>query len=148
MTNLKVIQLDRHRLAEAYPLVRASGPSLDAWLLFGEALARSGGGVLGAEAPDGCFHGIAAFRPIPSLAHGKCLVVDLLVIFELRRNSAVRATLHDALGQVALSSGCRSMQLLVTPAIDPRGHDRLTPLEKLGWAVQAMCLTRSTEAPR
>ena len=110
MQDLKVQSLDAERLAEAYPLIRAATRvSQQRWEEFGRELVAGGGGVLAVIAPDGCVHGVAAFRPELNLRHEQSLDVQVLVAFALGGEDHVRERLLSALEGIAATQGCRSV---------------------------------------
>lgn len=149
MQNLKVEPLDVERLAEAYPLIRsATRVSQQRWEEFGRELIARGGGVLAVTAPDGCIHGVAAFRPSPNLRHEQSLDVEVIVAFELRGDDRVREQLCSNLEQVAASHRCRTVNFTLAA----RGYgEPLSParaaLERLGMKLETVNFVRDLRPP-
>lgn len=114
MPDLNVQTLGADRLAQVYPLIRsAARVSLSRWEEFGQGLVRAGGGVLAVTAPDACVHGVAAYRPGPSLRHDRSLDVEVIVAFELRGNDLVRETLYRELERIAVEQRCATLNFTV-----------------------------------
>jgi hypothetical protein len=116
MPDLHVLCLEGDDLALAYPLVRSSarvGP--EQWMAFAGGLIAGGGGVLGARADGDCLYGLATFRPLNTLRHGRALYVELVVAVELSRRQPVRDVLLHELNRIAHDRACPSI-LLTIPA--------------------------------
>ena len=111
MPQFSLAPLKPEQVAEAYPLVRMALPQLelDAWQGYAAAVASAGGGVLTLLAPNGAIHALAAYRTVPSLHHGRALVVDLFVAFELSRKAPARTALVEGLHQLAEGLDCRAV---------------------------------------
>lgn len=115
MLNFTVTELDRRDLPAAWPLVRAAAPGLDLdrWQAFAEALVERGGGVVGVEAEDGGFQGIATYEPVEKLHSGRVLQVDTLVTFELARRAPMRRVLCEGLDRLAARLGCEAVAVSI-----------------------------------
>lgn len=148
MQDLNVQYLSMKQLARAYPLVRtATRVSQQRWEEFGRELIADGGGVLAVIAPDGCVHGVAAFRPASSLRHEQSLDVEVIVAFELSGDDRVREALCHELERIATARGCKVVNLTVAAkSMDPESHMR-TGLERLGLTLDTVRFARdvSTE---
>ena len=149
MQELTVQSLDIEQLGSAYPLIRSAtrvGP--ERWQEFGRDLISGGGGVLAVIAPDGCIHGVAAFRSSKHLRHDQSLDVEVIVAFELQGNDRVRERLCSELVGVAAANGCGSVNF--TMAARSYG-ERLSParaaLERLGMKMETVTFVRDLHAP-
>lgn len=114
MPDLHVLCLEGDDLALAYPLVRSSarvGP--EQWMVFAAELIAGGGGVLGARADGDCLYGLATFRPLNTLRHGRALYVELVVAVELSRRRLVRDVLLHELNKIAHDLACPSILLTI-----------------------------------
>jgi hypothetical protein len=149
MQDLRVEPLDVERLAEAYPLIRsATRVSQQRWEEFGRELICGGGGVLAVTAPDGCIHGVAAFRPSPSLRHQQSLDVEVIVAFELSGDDRVREQLCSTLEQVAATHRCRTVNFTMLPRSygEPLSPARAA-LERLGMRLETLNFVRDLQPP-
>lgn len=149
MQDLKVKSLDVERLADAYPLIRsATRVSQQRWEEFGRELIASGGGVLAVTAPDGCVHGVAAFRPSLNLRHEQSLDVEVIVAFELRGDDRVREQLCGTLEQVAATHHCRTVNFTVAARSygEPSSPARAA-LERLGMRLETLNFVRDLRQP-
>jgi hypothetical protein len=149
MQNLNVESLDVERLADAYPLIRsATRVSQQRWEEFGRELIANGGGVIAVTAPDGCVHGVAAFRPSPNLRHEQSLDVEVIVTFELRGDDRVRERLCGTLEQVAATHRCRTINFTMAPRSygEPLSPARAA-LERLGMRLETLTLVRDLRPP-
>ena len=148
MPDLKVRNLAGRQLADAYPLVRsATRVSQQRWEDFGRELLAGGGGVLAVTAPDGCTHGVAAFRPRPNLLHRQSLDVELFVAFELRGDNRVRERLYDALERLGQGLGCETLTLTTAAKgyeVPLTGSRR--SLEELGLKLETLNFTRALDS--
>jgi hypothetical protein len=114
MLALHVLCLEGDDLALAYPLVRtAVRVGSEQWLGFASELIVEGGGVIGAKADGKCLYGLATFRPVSTLRHGRALYVELLVAIDLGRRQSVREVLQRNLNAIARERGCPSIVLTV-----------------------------------
>lgn len=147
MQDLKVQSLSAERLADAYPLIRsATRVSQERWEVFGRELIRNGGGVLAVTAPDGCIHGIAAFRPGLTLRHEQSLDVEVIVAFELQGDDRVRDQLCKTLERVAARHRCRTVNFTLAAR---RYGEPLSParaaLERLGMRLETVNFVRELQ---
>jgi hypothetical protein len=111
MPQFSLAPLKPEQVAQAYPLVRMALPQLELgeWHNYAAAMASSGGGVLTLLAPSGAIHALAAYRAVPNLHHGRALIVELFVAFELSRKAPARAALVDGLHLLAEGLGCQAV---------------------------------------
>lgn len=111
MPRFTIEHLAKDRLAEAWPIMRASAhqPQLEWWLNDAARLIDHGGGVLVARALDGTVHGVATYRLAARLHVGRVLSVETLITFELNRHMPVRRALCDALDTLSLDFECRGI---------------------------------------
>ena len=147
MQDLKVRSLDVEGLGSAYPLIRsATRVSQQRWEEFGRELIEGGGGVLAVISPDGCIHGVAAFRPGPSLRHEQSLEVEVIVAFELHGDDRVREQLCTTLERVAAAYRCRSVNFTVAARNngEPFSPARAA-LERLGMKLETVNFVRELE---
>jgi hypothetical protein len=139
MPSLVVKELESHRMAEAYPLIRRSarvGP--DQWVKFGRDLVAKGGGVLAALAEDSRVHGVAAYLPVISLKHGRALRVEAIAAFELGHASLVRNALSSALDKMARQRGCDVVMI----SLEAKGLTSPRSRRRRGW--ESLGLTAET----
>lgn len=143
MQDLNVQYLGVEQLTQAYPVVRTGmHVSQERWEEFGRELLADGGGVLAVTAPDGCLHGIAAFRPASNLRYGQSLDVEVIVAFELSGDDRVREALCQELERIATARGCKVLNLMVAAkSLDPESHMR-TGLERLGLTLDTVRFAR------
>jgi hypothetical protein len=144
MQDLKVRSLDARQLGSAYPLIRsATHVSQQRWEEFGRELIESGGGVLAVISPDGCIHGVAAFRPSPNLRHEQSLDVEVIVAFELQGDDRVREQLCSELRHVAAAYRCRTVNFTMAARNygEPLSPARAA-LERLGMRLETVNFIR------
>lgn len=143
MQDLAVQSLGEEQLADAYPLVRtATRVSQQRWEEFGRELIAHRGGILAVTAPDGCVHGVAAFRPASNLRFEQSLDVEVIVAFELSGDDRVREALCRELERIAAARNCRAVNLTVAAkGADPESHVR-TGLERLGLTLDTVRFAR------
>lgn len=148
MPDLKLRNLAGRQLLEAYPLVRsATRVSQERWEEFGRELIAGGGGVLAVTAPDGCIHGVAAFRPRHNLRHRQSLDVEVFVAFELGSDHRVRERLYAALERLGENLGCETLTLTTAA----RGYEvpvtgSRRSLEELGLKLETLNFTRALDS--
>lgn len=132
MTSFTVAPLDSAAMADAYPMVRAAAPEVEAeqWQRYAEWLRNAQGGVLGAFAPNARLHGVAAYCRDDELRHGRALRVDLIVTFELSRSAPVRRALCDALEGLAREKRCDRLTL----ALPSRGFADAASAKAESWS--------------
>ena len=120
MVWLSVKHLQEGQLDAVYPLVRIAAPQLEAddWRHFARRLMAGEGGVLTVSAGDDRPYGVAVYRIDYSLRHGRTLQVELIVTFELNRQSPARAALCEMLELIALAKDCETLML----AADSKGY--------------------------
>jgi len=108
-----IVQLDDATLADAWPVVRLTNADAvsDWWENEARALIDRGGGVLGARAANGTFHGIATYECVQRPRAGSMLAVDRLVTFELSRREPVKEALCEALHAIAAAYCCSSIAM-------------------------------------
>ena len=129
MPQFSLAPLKPEQVAQAYPLVRMALPQLELgeWQDYAAAMASPGSGVLTLLAPSDAIHALAAWRAVPNLHHGRALIVELFVAFELSRKAPARAALVDGLHQLADGLGCQAVlftsesQGLLTAGLVPPG---------------------------
>lgn len=144
MPDLQIISLGCDRLAEAYPLVRAAAQvGEEQWQTYAHALLRDGGGILVVSAGEDCLHGLAAYREVASLRHGRSLQVEVIIAFELSRLGPVRKALVQALEELARARGC----MCLTYTLAARGNgDPCSPgrasWEQLGLQMETIGFVR------
>lgn len=149
MQKLKVRSLDVEQLGNAYPLIRsATRVSPDRWEEFGRDLIQGGGGVLAVISPDGCIHGVAAFRPSPNLRHDQSLDVEVIVAFELHGNDRVREKLCSKLEEVAATHSCGTVNFTMAARSygEPLSPARAA-LERLGMKLETVNFVRELQQP-
>jgi len=149
MQDLKVRSLDVERLGDAYPLIRsATRVSQLRWEEFGRELIGGCGGVLAVISPDGCIHGVAAFRPRPNLRHEQSLDVEVIVAFELHGDNRVREQLCSTLEEVAATHRCRTVNFTMAARSygEPVSPAR-SALERLGMKLETVNFVRDLEQP-
>lgn len=121
MLDLHVLQLGEDELALAYPLVRSAvriDPSY--WQDFARALIDDGGGVLGVRVDAKCLYGLATYRSMDTLRHGRALSVELLVSIDLGRRQPVRQVLHRRLDEIARARRCRAVVVTLLAGASPQ----------------------------
>jgi hypothetical protein len=149
MPDLNVQTLSNSRLADAYPLIRsATRVTQQRWEEFGRELIAAGGGVVAVIAPDGCIHGVAAYRPRPNLRHRQSLDVEVFVAFELRGDNRVRQRLYSALERFGARLECETINL----STSAKDHDvtlsgSRRSLEKLGLKLETLNFVRALGSP-
>ena len=149
MQHLKVQSLNAGQLGSAYPLIRsATRVNQQRWEEFGRELIESGGGVLAVSSPDGCLHGVAAFRPTPNLRHEQSLEVEVIVAFELQGDDRVREQLCSRLEQVAEAYRCRTVNFTMAARNygEPFSPARAA-LERLGMRLETVNFIRELQQP-
>lgn len=147
MQDLKVRSLNVERLGEAYPLIRsATRVSQPRWEAFGRELIAGGGGLLAVISPDGCIHGVAAFRPGPNLRHEQSLDVEVIVAFELQGNNRVREQLCSRLDEIAATHSCQTINFTMAARSygEPFSRARAA-LERLGMKLETMNFVRDLQ---
>lgn len=112
MPIFSVVDIDEKLLEAAYALVRTVMPDVSAiqWRDYASD-ARSRGGLLGLVGPQGNLFGFLTYRDEHSLRHGKTLHIDQFVTFELSRLAPGRRILYGAAESLALSRGCKAIEL-------------------------------------
>lgn len=144
MSELVVKPLEPSRLTEAYPLVRSAvHVSHERWQSYARKLIAAGGAVLAVAGAEGPLFGLAAYRGIASLRHGRALQVELIVAFELSRLAPVRRLLRDALEVAARADGCDSIiyTLGAKGCLTPR-PERRPAWRQLGGDIDTIGLVR------
>jgi hypothetical protein len=148
MAELSVGLLDPGQLLQAYPLVRSiTHVTQERWLTFARELSDAGGGIIGATGPDGCLHGLAAFRQYGTLRHGLSLQVEILVAFEISRQAPVRKSLCDSLEVMARERGCQ--HIVFTMAARSHGEPGSAPRvswEQLGTRMETVEFVKSLDS--
>lgn len=143
MPDLTVRPVGVDRLAQVYPLIRsATRVSLERWIEFGRELLSKSGGVLAVFAPDGCIHGVAAYRPSRNLRHQKTLDVEVIVAFDLRGDDRVRTALCRELEQIATQCGCSTVNFTVAAKSAERSSHVRSDLERLGLKLDTASFVR------
>lgn len=112
MSQYTVVDIGEDGLASLYPLVWATSPgiSLDQWLDYARAISEKGG-ILGLFGPDETPFGFLAYRPEPTLQHGRVLHIDNFVALELGGTGAGRHALHEAAKTIARERTCTSLEI-------------------------------------
>ena len=120
MLNLRVRKLTAEEVTNVWPLAQTMprNNSLLGWMCLVKKIMRRGGGVVGAVAEDGIFHGVATYEAVQSVRAGRFLRVHTLASFELNGRAPVRRALLDELERLAASFGCEA----ITVGADNRGH--------------------------
>lgn len=147
MPDLNVQRLELGGLRLVYPLVRsATGVPLAQWEAFGHELVTAGGGVITVVSPDGCIHGVAGFRPRPSLRHRKILDVEVFAAFELHGNDRVRQLLCAELARQAAASDCSSVKITVSHRNADLGSRGRRGMERLGLKLDTAAFVADLES--
>lgn len=146
MPDLKIQSLEANRLANAYPLIRsATRVSRQRWEAFGRQLIDDGGGILTVIAPDGCIHGVAAYRAALNLRYDRSLDVEVLVAFELRGDGRVRELLCNALEGIAAILECRTINVTLAASYGAPTRRSRAALERLGLKLGTVNFVRELE---
>ncbi len=111
MPIFSVVDMDENSFAAAYPLVRTAAPDVSAeqWQEY-TAKVRMRGGLLGLMGPQGTLFGLLTYRHEASLRHGRILVVDNFLTFELNRAAPGRQALCDSAEALARKQGCAAIE--------------------------------------
>lgn len=143
MPDLTIQTIDASGLANVYPLIRsATRVSLKRWTEFGRELLLADGGILAVTAPDGCVHGVAAYRPRRDLRHEQCLDVEVIVAFDLRGDDRVRKALCVELECIAADRGCHAVNFTMSGKnAEPESRAR-AGLERLGLKLETAGFVR------
>ena len=143
MPDLSVKSIDTSGLAHVYPLIRsATRVSLKRWTEFGEDLLGAGGGILAVTAPDGCIHGVAAYRPRRDLRHEQSLDVEVIVAFDLSGDDHIRESLCGELERIAAERGCQAVNFTVSGrSAEPASRAR-AGLERMGLKLETAGFVR------
>ena len=143
MPDLSVKSIDASHLAHVYPLIRsATRVSLERWTEFGQDLLEAGGGILAVTAPDGCVHGVAAYRPRRDLRHEQSLDVEVIVDFDLSGDDRIREALCSELERIAAERGCNAVNFTVSGrSAEPASRAR-AGLERMGLKLETAGFVR------
>ena len=130
MPDLRIFPLEGPQVDLAFSLLRsATDITPEQWRSFADELIAAGGGIVAAEADNGCLHGLAVYRRLGTLRHGHALQVELLVAYELSRQAPVRKALCAALEEIARDSDCRAI-VFTSPA---RSQVEANLARQAGW---------------
>lgn len=160
--NFTFRDLSHDRIAAAYPLLwGAEGISLERWRHYADAVieprcARNGAdataGMVAVEDPQGCIHGLFAYRRVEDLASGTTLQCDGLFAAHLVNPRRVHPALINAMVMLARRLKCKALRVSVPyvaaadagAAASPAG-DLRAALELAGFAPRDLVLCRPVE---
>lgn len=126
------------RLADAYPLVRTFAPhvSLERWIAYATAM-HERGGLLGLYGGSEAMFGLLSYQFALTLQHGRSMLIDNFVTFELSQSAPGRRALCEAAEALAMKNGCAAIEL----AIGSRGYADGDSAKARGWRAIGLELT-------
>lgn len=113
MVWFSVKHLKEEQFGAVYPLVRIGAPKLspEDWRHFARRLIAGEGGILVVTCGGGRPYGVAVYRVDYSLRHGRTLLVELIVTFELDRQQRARGALCEMLELIGYAKDCETLML-------------------------------------
>ncbi len=137
MPNVKIRPLEAQRVAQCFPLIHLTAPSMTAgaWQDFAEGHMARGhpepNGILVAEKPGGCILGLAVYSIEQDPIQGRTLMVKNLIAHDYFTSGRrqVEHALITAIENLARGKGCRAVHVIMPAAsvqLFPSGlHDAL-----------------------
>ncbi len=146
---LFVRTLDERRFHLAHPLAKTAMPSLtlEEWCHFlSRHLEQEASGLVTVENSREIMLACAAFCVRPDLQHGRCLVVDPLIVMDLVGSKMVAGLLDEHLQWQARRHDCAGMQLQL-PLLHGKGSEErgLSAFRCCGLATDALRLSKAID---
>lgn len=133
--DLNIKPLEARHSAQSYPLAQMILPqlSLSEWLRYVEEIGKPNafnhGGIVAAYSKRGYIHGLFAYVVGPDALHGKVLMVDNFIAFEIPAHRSVTQALLSKIDTLARCYDCRAAHVqLPAGALRSNGESNI-PVE-------------------